>query len=112
MTPRQRVLAALSHRETDRPPIDLGGTMCSSLTGGANKKLKSFLDMETAPEEVTNPLTDSIAVSEELLRMFGVEFRTVRLKGPEQVSDTVRAAIPEAGIRDEFGTIWKKAGSA
>ena len=93
MTSRQRVLAALNHEEPDKIPIDLGGTMCSSLTRGANEKLKTYLNIETEPETITNPLTDSIAVSEEILDLFRVDFRTVRLKGPDNQTGPADAQI-------------------
>jgi uroporphyrinogen decarboxylase len=31
MTPRERVVLALNHKEPDRIPIDLGGTIVSSI---------------------------------------------------------------------------------
>ena len=43
MTPRERVLAALDHREPDCVPIDCGATMCTTLTLVAEEKLKEHL---------------------------------------------------------------------
>lgn len=107
MTPRERVTAALNHREPDRIPIDLGATMCSSLTLKANNSLKSYLGKPLTEELITNPLTDSVALTEDLLQLFGIDFRTVRMKGPEGIE----TEIDETGetITDEFGTVWKRA---
>ena len=83
MTPRTRVIAALEHREPDRVPIDCGATMCSSLTGGASRNLKKHLHIEEAEDKVTCVLNDSVALSEKVLALFEIDFRTVRMKGPD-----------------------------
>jgi len=57
MTGRQRVLAALNHRSTDRVPVDLGGTCCSgahvSIIAGLRQMLG--LDKPGTPVKVTDP---------------------------------------------------------
>ena len=35
MTPRERILAALDHQESDRIPIDLGSSLVTSCTKAA-----------------------------------------------------------------------------
>ena len=39
MTPRERILAALDHREPDRVPIDLGSSIVTSITRAAYEPL-------------------------------------------------------------------------
>ena len=43
MNSRERILAAINHKEPEEMPIDLGGTQCTSLTLVANDKLKEYL---------------------------------------------------------------------
>jgi uroporphyrinogen decarboxylase len=43
MTPRERVLSALNHRQTDRVPVDLGGHRSSGIMAIAYAKLKDYL---------------------------------------------------------------------
>lgn len=43
MTPRQRIINALQHRESDRVPIDLGATNTSGITGIVYNRLKKYL---------------------------------------------------------------------
>ena len=50
MKSRERVLAAVKHQEPDRVPIDLGGTICSTITATANEKLKKFLKINKSGE--------------------------------------------------------------
>jgi len=112
MTPRERVIAALEHREPDRVPIDCGATMCSSLTGGASRNLKKHLHIEEAEDKVTCVLNDSVALSQKVLNLFEIDFRTVRMKGPDSTAAgrVAGASVEktENGIYDEFGTLWKK----
>ncbi len=46
MKPRERVILALDHKEPDRIPIDLGGSICSSIHKNAYAELKEYLGME------------------------------------------------------------------
>ena len=43
MTPRQRILAALDHRESDRIPIDMGSSLVTSITSAAYVPLREHL---------------------------------------------------------------------
>ena len=120
MTSRERVACALEHREPDRVPIDCGATMCSSLTRGASKNVKDYLHIEEPEDRVTCVFNDSVALSEKLLDLFEVDFRTVRMKGPAEDKETrAKCALmctgadldsqpSEGGIYDEFGTLWRK----
>ena len=45
MTSRERVLAAVGHEETDRPPIDFGGMRSTGIMAMAYNRLKSHLGM-------------------------------------------------------------------
>jgi len=46
MTSRERVQAALNHREADRVPVDVGGTEITGLHGAAYNRLKAHLGIE------------------------------------------------------------------
>ncbi len=43
MTSRERVVAALNHREPDRVPVDIGGGSSTSISVEANERLKRRL---------------------------------------------------------------------
>lgn len=45
MNPRERVLAALGDREPDRVPIDLGGSIVTSITKAAHVPLRDHLGL-------------------------------------------------------------------
>jgi uroporphyrinogen decarboxylase len=79
MTPRERVLAALSHREPDRVPIDLGSSIVTSITKTAYGPLRAHLGLP--PDEA--PIYDAVQqlpfVGEDLLERFAVDTRMVQL---------------------------------
>jgi uroporphyrinogen decarboxylase len=112
MTPRERVLASLDHREPDCVPIDCGATMCSTLTLVAEEKLKEHLGLRISGEAITNALTESVDLPEEIQVRYGVDFRTVRMKGPgpapEAPAGQPARTAPGHEITDEFGTVWRK----
>ncbi len=83
MTPRERVLAALSHTEPDRVPFDLGTTFVTGIHRVAYDGLLEALGMTDLP---ANPLLDpfqQLAMPhEEVLRELGVDTRSVYLRLP------------------------------
>ena len=51
MSSRERVLAAVNHREPDRVPIDLGGSPATSIEPGLYIRLREQLGVEGAAEQ-------------------------------------------------------------
>jgi hypothetical protein len=47
MNSRERVMAAINHREPDRVPIDLGGSIVSGIMAGALVRLREHLGLES-----------------------------------------------------------------
>ena len=56
MTSRERVLAALSHQEPDRVPIDLGGTFVTSIAAQTLHRVRRHLGLEHRPVKVYDML--------------------------------------------------------
>ncbi len=91
MNPRERVNAALSHREPDRIPLDIGGTIVTSITEAAYVPLMKHLGL---PLEETGYYYDYNQrlpyLSEEFLVRLGVDTRVVGLP-PELAPRPARA---------------------
>jgi uroporphyrinogen decarboxylase len=79
MKPRERVTLALDHKEPDRIPIDLGGTICSSIHKNAYIELKKHLGMHVEELKMADYVQQLPYLDEELLKRFGVDFRMVQL---------------------------------
>ena len=73
MNSRQRVLAALSHQQPDRVPIDLGGHRSSGIAAIAYARLRDALGLEKRPVRVYDPIQQLAIVDEDVLDRFGVD---------------------------------------
>jgi uroporphyrinogen decarboxylase len=71
MTHRERVLAALSHKEPDRVPIDLGGTESSGMTAVAYNALKRHLGLPGGCR-VFEPYQHVAFIEDEIKDRFGI----------------------------------------
>jgi len=70
---RERVLAALSHREADRVPIDLSGHRSSGISALLYPKLRACLGLPLGPVRVYDPIQQLAVVDEDVLDLLGVD---------------------------------------
>jgi len=73
MNSKERVLAALDHREPDRIPVDFSGHRSSGISAMAYAKLRKYLDLETKPIRVYDPVQQLAIVDEDVLDRFGID---------------------------------------
>lgn len=107
MNSRESVLTALSHKEPDKVPIDLGGTNVSSIEYVAYENLRQYLGMEPDPApEISHIQQGTVYPMEDLLRHYEVDFRPVTMKkAPRWV---VTKELPDGDWYDEYNIRWKK----
>ena len=79
MKPRERVTLALDHKQPDRIPIDLGGSICSSIHKNAYVELKEYLGMELEELKMADYVQKLPYLDEALLKHLDVDFRMVQL---------------------------------
>ncbi|MBU4272391.1 MAG: methyltransferase [Planctomycetes bacterium] len=73
MTPRERVLAALSHRQPDKVPIDFGGHRSSGIAALAYPRLRKALGFEPRPIRVYDPVQQLAIIDDDVLERFQVD---------------------------------------
>lgn len=73
MTSRERVLAAIAHREVDRVPCDLGGTPSSGISAIAYNRLVRHLDLGVGPAKVYDVVQQLAQPDDELLDWLGID---------------------------------------
>jgi len=73
MTSRERVLAALNHREADRVPVDFSGHRSSGIAAMAYPKLRRHLGLPPKPIRVYDVVQQLAVVDEDVLDRFGVD---------------------------------------
>jgi len=79
MNHRERVRLALNHQEADRIPIDLGGTIISSIAKKAYIDLKHHLGIPIEEIKMLDFVQQLPYVDETLVRRFDIDFRMVQL---------------------------------
>ena len=101
MTHRERVLAALNHRQPDRVPVDLGGTRVSSLSAAAYDRLKSHFGIERETQ-IIDRVMQTAAVDEAILVALDIDTRAVLPTPPDDVRDRT---LQDGRWMDEWGVI-------
>ncbi len=96
MNSRERISAAFSRRAADRIPIDLGGTMVTSITKAAYIPLRKHLGLPDEPVAVSDLIQQLPYLSEDLLDRMGSDVRAVLL--PQEM-------MPPPELIDE-GEFW------
>jgi uroporphyrinogen decarboxylase len=104
MTGRDRVLAALDHREADRVPRDLAGTRYSSIHAETYARLRPALGLPEAEVRIVDTTQGLAEIHEDVLERFGADVAMVPTGSPsghrrEIVSDgEVERFVDEWGV--------------
>jgi uroporphyrinogen decarboxylase len=107
-TSRNRVAAALEHREPDRVPYDLGGTILSGIHHQAYRRLRDYLGLPSADVEIEDPIQQLACVHEDVKQRLGVDVYGLNPSKPRGIT---RAPWSEGGYHklvDEWGIEWWK----
>jgi len=73
MTPRERILAVLNHREPDRVAVDFSGHRSSGISAIAYAKLRDHLGLPEKPIRVYDPIQQLAVVDEDVLSRFRID---------------------------------------
>lgn len=73
MTSRERVLAALQHRQPDRVPVDCSGHRSSGINAIAYARLRDHLGLPRRPVRVYDIIQQLAVVDEDVLQRFAVD---------------------------------------
>lgn len=101
MSHRERVLRALNHQETDRVPLDLGGTRSTSLVVECYEKLNRHLGSSEGPR-IFSKWLNIAHPSEAMLRRFDIDTRGLSQGTPDGRQDIV---FPDGSYQDEWGVV-------
>ena len=73
MTSRERVLAAIAHKQPDYVPLDLGSTPSSGISAIAYNRLKNYLGMTGGHTRIFDVVQQVVQPEPEILDRFGVD---------------------------------------
>ena len=101
MTHRERVLAALNHRQPDRVPVDLGATRSTSIVVQAYERLNRHLGSTETPR-IFSKWLNIAHPSQAMLQRFDIDTRSVGQGAPDNWQDIV---FPDGSYQDEWGVV-------
>jgi len=101
MTHRERVIAALEHRQPDRVPKDLGSARVTGIVKAAYDNLRAHLGFGE-PGAVLDRMQQVVSVDERILRLFDVDVRAVSQGPPDRGGDK---ELGPNRYRDEWGVV-------
>lgn len=104
MKSRERVMAAIAHREPDRIPVDMGGTPSSGISAVAYSRLKAHLGFSGGSTRVYDVVQQLAQPEENILDRLGVDVLDIGRTFNE--SDRHWAAAPPAGDVEVFYPAW------
>jgi uroporphyrinogen decarboxylase len=77
MNSRERVLTALNHKEPDRVPFDLGGTVVTGIQAKAYRRLRQYLGLPEKETVIIDILQQLAQVDDDVMEYLGVDVRNV-----------------------------------
>ncbi len=104
MTHRERLLAALEHREPDRVPMDLGTARFTGIVKGAYENLCSHLGFGQAGP-VIDRMQQLVDPDERVLQHLDVDARAFAQGAPDRGADV---DLGEGRYRDEWGVVRRQ----
>jgi uroporphyrinogen decarboxylase len=105
MEPRERVLAALDHKEADRVPRDLAGTRYSSIHAEAYERLRPALGLPDAEIRIVDTTQGLAHIHEDVLERFGADVGLVSAGSPSTYLREVTDDGEYERFLDEFGVL-------
>jgi uroporphyrinogen decarboxylase len=103
MNHRDRLLAAINHREPDRVPVDLGATAVTSLHIDTHRKLKAHFGINDPEETIVNRMMQTVLPHEEILKHFDVDVRGVFMGRLDSRPEIERPLNGSTVYTDEWG---------
>lgn len=110
LTPCARILMALNHQESDRVPIDFGGTTATSVLADAYKPLKTYLGLALdQPIQFEYPRTEIVRVDEAIVRRLGGDVLPIRVQGTNLLHYADQpTSLAERGYIDEYAVVFSE----
>jgi uroporphyrinogen decarboxylase len=104
---RERVLAALNHRQPDRIPFDLGGTTVTGLHVTAYRNLRAYLGMPAVEVRVEEVIPQLAVVDEDVAERLGTDCRRLAPGAPSSYERSFRDEGDYVAFTDEWGIGWR-----
>ena len=104
----ERVKSALEHREPDRIPLDIGGTMVTGINIKTMQELREHLGLD-GDAEVQDTVTQMARTDDDLIERLSVDVKNVGPNPPSRPGLAEYLGLQDECYRliDEFGMGWQ-----
>jgi uroporphyrinogen decarboxylase len=101
---RERLEAALNHKEPDRVPSDLGGTVLSSINHDVYRKLRHHLGLPTTEVRMADIVQQMAIVDDDVRQFIKVDARDVAPRSSASFNIGIKDDMPDyTYFHDEWG---------
>jgi uroporphyrinogen decarboxylase len=107
MNSRERVLLALNHREPDRVPFDLGGTVVTGIHHKAYVTWRQALGLPAREPKIIDMIQQLAQVDDDMMDRLGVDMRNISPRSSASFQITIGDMGEYTYFYDEFGTGWR-----
>lgn len=104
----ERVKAALAHREPDRIPFDIGGTMVTGINVNALRSLREHLGLSDQVQ-VRDKITQMADTGDEIIERLKIDIKNVSPESPSKsgLANDLGLQGEHYRLIDEFGMGWQ-----
>ena len=95
MNARERVLAAINHREPDGIPVDIGSTPSSGISAIAHYNLKHYIGPPDWPTQVYDVVQQIAQPGDEMLDRFGIDVIDIGRAFDDRPEDWYDITLPD-----------------
>jgi uroporphyrinogen decarboxylase len=109
MNSRERVLTALNHKEPDRVPFDMGGTVATGIQAKAYRRFRQYLGLPEKAVTIIDMLQQLALVEEDVMQRLGVDVYNVSPRSTASFKIEVKET-PDKRYRyfyDEYQIGWR-----
>ena len=109
MNSRERVLTALNHKEPDRVPFDMGGTVVTGIQAKAYRRLRQYLGLPEKEIIIVDMLQQLALVDDDVMERLGVDVRNVSPRSTASFKIDLKET-PDGRYRyfyDEYQVGWR-----
>ena len=109
VTPKDRLMISLGHKEPDRVPFDLGGTVDSGIHKDAYQNLLTYLGISKKKVNICEFIQQAAAVDEDVARKLNIDTRGVFLSSAADLFYlNMKREKDYETFTDTFGVKWVK----
>jgi uroporphyrinogen decarboxylase len=109
MNSRERLLTSLDHKEPDRIPFDLGGTVLTGINAKAYRMLRDYLGLPRVEPIMVDVVQQLAQVDDDVIDRLGVDVRNIAPRS--SASHRIDIKDMEGGnyayFYDEYGIGWR-----